>query len=398
MSEFDFSDGFAFDPEHSSDASSDEDPSDRGGDARGSWDYSSSMAQGQQKPIDRALHGLVARTEQRIADIRDQRRSSGKALPVGLGTADGESSSSSSSSSDGESGSDSDSEGEGGAAAAAAAEAAEEAASHTAPASFGKGKKKGKKKGSSSTAGHASSFLELNLSRPLLRAVAAMGFARPTPVQAMVIPAALEGRDVLAQAQTGSGKTAAFLLPALERLLYRPRRIAATRVVVLAPTRELAAQCHQMLEKLSKFTDIRSALAVGGLALRPQEIELLRRPDIVIATPGRLLDILRNSASIHMDETEIVVLDEADRLLDLGFQAEIEEIMSLLPPAGSRQTLLLSATVTAAVESLAKTALHRAELITTQSERASAVADPDSVSLTTVCWTFFPPLHELCTV
>jgi ATP-dependent RNA helicase DDX27 len=172
---------------------------------------------------------------------------------------------------------------------------------------------------------------ELALSRPLLRAVKDLGFANPTPIQAEAIPFALQGRDICGAAVTGSGKTAAFILPVLERLIYRPRRVAATRVLVITPTRELAVQIHAMTNGLGRHTDVRVAMAVGGLSLQTQETALRTRPDVVVATPGRMIDLIRNSNSISMDELEILILDEADRLLDLGFQDEVEELVKLCP-------------------------------------------------------------------
>jgi ATP-dependent RNA helicase DDX27 len=172
---------------------------------------------------------------------------------------------------------------------------------------------------------------ELALSRPLLRAVKDLGFTNPTPIQAEAIPLALQGRDICGAAVTGSGKTAAFILPVLERLVYRPRRVAATRVLVITPTRELAVQIHAMTSGLGRHTDVRVAMAVGGLSLQTQETSLRTRPDIVVATPGRMIDLIRNSNSISMDELEILILDEADRLLDLGFQDEVEELVKLCP-------------------------------------------------------------------
>ena len=163
---------------------------------------------------------------------------------------------------------------------------------------------------------HDTSFAALKLCKPLLKAVWELGFAAPTPIQAAVLPAALRGIDICASAVTGSGKTAAFLLPALERLVHRPRRIAATRVLVLTPTRELAAQCEEMGRQLARFTDVRFGLIVGGLSSKLQEADLRTRPDIVVATPGRLIDLLRNAPSVGLDELEILVLDEADRLLE----------------------------------------------------------------------------------
>ena len=205
------------------------------------------------------------------------------------------------------------------------------------------------------TVPESSSFAELQLSKPLQKAVWELGFTAPTPIQAAVMPAALRGVDICASAVTGSGKTAAFLLPALERLLHRPRRIAATRVLVLTPTRELAAQCEEMGRQLGRFTDVRFALVVGGLSSKLQEADLRTRPDIVVATPGRLIDLLRNSPSVGLDELEILVLDEADRMLEIGFEQEVDQIVRACPR--SRQTLLFSATISSSVASLAKLSL-----------------------------------------
>ncbi|KAF0687480.1 Aste57867_20789 [Aphanomyces stellatus] len=207
------------------------------------------------------------------------------------------------------------------------------------------------------------SFSDLKLSRPLLRAVSSLGFSSPTPIQQRAIPVALTGKDICASAQTGSGKTAAFLLPILERLQFRSRRVAATRVLVICPVRELATQCQSMLEQLAKFTDITSGLAVGGLPLREQEMELRACPDVIICTPGRMIDHLRNSRSIHLDELEILVLDEADRLLELGFQEEVQELVKFCPVA--RQTMLFSATLTSKVDELIKLSMKRPVRIST---------------------------------
>ena len=130
-------------------------------------------------------------------------------------------------------------------------------------------------------------FHALHLSRPLLRAVTEMGFVTPTPIQYRCIPKVLAGRDLCAGAQTGSGKTAAFLLPTLERLLFRSKKITASRVLVITPTRELATQCHQMCSKLMQYTDVSAALVVGGLSIKQQEVELRNKPDIIICTPGK---------------------------------------------------------------------------------------------------------------
>mmetsp|Transcript_21014 Transcript_21014/g.46679 ORF Transcript_21014/g.46679 Transcript_21014/m.46679 type:complete len:875 (+) Transcript_21014:83-2707(+) len=201
-------------------------------------------------------------------------------------------------------------------------------------------------------------FSQLSLSRPLLRAVERTGYVSATPIQAQTIPHALAGKDICASAETGSGKTAAFVLPFLERLLFRPRDVASIRVLVITPTRELALQIHQVLEKLAQFTDVTSVLICGGKKdVRSQEVTLRSRPDIVICTPGRMLDHLRNSRSVSLDDLDVLVLDEADRLLEMGFQEEVEELVRYCPVA--RQTMLFSATMTSTVENLVKMSLKR---------------------------------------
>uniref|UniRef100_K3X2S7 RNA helicase n=1 Tax=Globisporangium ultimum (strain ATCC 200006 / CBS 805.95 / DAOM BR144) TaxID=431595 RepID=K3X2S7_GLOUD len=206
-------------------------------------------------------------------------------------------------------------------------------------------------------------FADLKLSRPIMRAITQIGFEKPTPIQQRAIPIALTGKDICASAQTGSGKTAAFLLPILERLQFRSRRVQSTRVLIICPVRELATQCQSMLEQLSRFTDITCALAVGGLPLKAQEVELRNRPDVVICTPGRMIDHLRNSKSIHMDDLEILVLDEADRLLELGFTEEVLELVRMCPVA--RQTMLFSATLTSKVDQLISLSMKRPVRIST---------------------------------
>jgi ATP-dependent RNA helicase DDX27 len=201
-------------------------------------------------------------------------------------------------------------------------------------------------------------FAQLTLSRPLLRGVASMGFVTPTPIQAAVIPLALQGRDICASAVTGSGKTAAFLLPILERLLHRHG--GRTKCIILTPTRELAAQCVGMLESLAQFTkNIRASLIVGGSKdVNSQAAELRTRPEIVVATPGRLLDHVTNTPGFSLESVEFLVLDEADRLLDLGFTDEVHEIIKSCP-GFQRQTLLFSATMNTNVDELVKLSLKR---------------------------------------
>uniref|UniRef100_A0A0B7JML6 Uncharacterized protein n=2 Tax=Bionectria ochroleuca TaxID=29856 RepID=A0A0B7JML6_BIOOC len=202
-----------------------------------------------------------------------------------------------------------------------------------------------------------SSFQAMSLSRPILRGLTNVGFSKPTPIQAKSIPIALMGRDLVGGAVTGSGKTGAFVIPILERLLYRPKKVPTTRVVILTPTRELAIQCHAVATKLASHTDIKFTLAVGGLSLKVQEAELRMRPDVIIATPGRFIDHMRNSASFNVDTVEILVLDEADRMLEDGFADELNEILTTIPK--SRQTMLFSATMTSTVDRLIRLGMNK---------------------------------------
>ncbi|KAK7076091.1 putative ATP-dependent RNA helicase ddx27, partial [Halocaridina rubra] len=198
-------------------------------------------------------------------------------------------------------------------------------------------------------------FLEMNLSRVLLKAVDSLGYDNPTPIQSATIPVALQGRDICGCAATGTGKTAAFILPILERLIFKPPENAVTRVLILLPTRELCVQVFQVAKDLSKYTTIDIALSVGGLDLRTQVAVLTKMPDIVIATPGRLLDHLKNTPNFGIDGVEILVLDEADRLLDEHFEEQMKDIMDQC--AANRQTMLFSATMTDKVQRLALVSL-----------------------------------------
>lgn len=202
-----------------------------------------------------------------------------------------------------------------------------------------------------------SSFHDFSLSRPILKGLASVGFSTPTPIQRKAIPVALLGKDVVGGAVTGSGKTGAFILPILERLLFRPRKIPTSRVAILMPTRELAVQCYNVATKLATFTDITFCQLVGGYSLREQENILKKRPDVIIATPGRFIDHMRNSASFTVDTLEILVLDEADRMLEDGFADELNEILTTIPK--SRQTMLFSATMTDTVDKLIRVGLNR---------------------------------------
>jgi len=192
-------------------------------------------------------------------------------------------------------------------------------------------------------------FSSLELNKNLLRAVTELGYAKPTPIQAASIPPALQGRDVLGAAQTGSGKTAAFLLPVLQRLLGRPR--GATRALVVAPTRELAAQIEESARALAKYTDVRVASVFGGVGMRPQEQALRSGTELVIATPGRLLDHMQHPYA-RFDRVEVLVLDEADRMLDMGFLPDIRRVLRQLPT--DRQTLFFSATMPGEILNLSR--------------------------------------------
>eukprot|EP01065_Artemidia_motanka_P026708 TRINITY_DN31967_c0_g1_i1.p1 TRINITY_DN31967_c0_g1~~TRINITY_DN31967_c0_g1_i1.p1 ORF type:complete len:708 (+),score=262.29 TRINITY_DN31967_c0_g1_i1:80-2203(+) len=203
----------------------------------------------------------------------------------------------------------------------------------------------------------STSWLDLPLSKPLKRAIADAGWLTPTPVQCKAIPAALEGWDVCARAVTGSGKTGAFAVPLIERCMQKDRRRQRIRALVVLPTRELAVQCMNHFDELSHGTDVAKSLIVGGLPVQPQQRELRMRPDIVVATPGRLIDHLRNTQGVALDGLECLVLDEADKLLSMGFIDELKELLRHVPQ--KRQTLLFSATMTSGVNKLAELALTK---------------------------------------
>jgi len=198
----------------------------------------------------------------------------------------------------------------------------------------------------------ASAFAPLGLSQPLLRALLDEGYATPTPVQADVIPHALAGRDVVAGAQTGTGKTAAFVLPMLQRLAAEPaREPRRIRALVLTPTRELASQIGDSLARYGRYLKLRHAVVYGGVSQHRQEIALAARPDVLVATPGRLLDLMQQGF-VDLRGVTHYVLDEADRMLDMGFIHDVRRITQAVPR--ERQTLLFSATVPPAIESLAR--------------------------------------------
>ncbi|MGH7267814.1 MAG: DEAD/DEAH box helicase [Candidatus Rokuibacteriota bacterium] len=197
------------------------------------------------------------------------------------------------------------------------------------------------------------SFESFDLHPDLLRGLRAVGFGTPTPIQTSAIPPAMTGRDVLASAVTGSGKTAAYLLPILHRLIAGRRGV--TRALVLAPTRELAAQIDEHRRDLARYARIGGAAIVGGLAMGPQAQAFRQGAEVLVATPGRLLDHFRHPYA-RLDALEVLVLDEADRMLDLGFLPDIRRILARVP--SRRQTLLFSATIPAPIAALAREMLR----------------------------------------
>jgi ATP-dependent RNA helicase RhlE len=195
-------------------------------------------------------------------------------------------------------------------------------------------------------------FETLGLSDELLRAVRETGYTSPTPIQAQAIPAILNGTDVMAAAQTGTGKTAGFTLPLLQLLSNKPPvKNNRARALVITPTRELAAQVEESVVTYGKYLELRSAVVFGGVKINPQMMKLRRGVDVLVATPGRLLDLYQQNA-IKFDDIEILVLDEADRMLDMGFINDIKKIMALLPK--QRQNLMFSATFSNEIRKLAK--------------------------------------------
>jgi ATP-dependent RNA helicase RhlE len=217
-------------------------------------------------------------------------------------------------------------------------------------------------------------FTSLKLHPSLLKGIKELGFARPTPIQADAVPPALAGRDVLACAMTGSGKTAAFGLPILHRLLDKPRGI--TRALILTPTRELAAQIVEDLQDLAVHTPVTAAPVFGGVGMGPQEHAFRSGVDIIVATPGRLLDHFSHPYA-RLSRLEILVLDEADRMLDMGFLPEIRKILRHLP--ARRQTLFFSATMPPPILALTRDMLHNPVTINLERRAAPAVGITQAV-------------------
>lgn len=222
------------------------------------------------------------------------------------------------------------------------------------------------------------SFESLGLSAEILLAVSEKGYSEPTPIQQQAIPLILEGRDLMGGAQTGTGKTAGFTLPLLQRLMEtstptKGRR--PIRALVLTPTRELAAQVHESVQTYGRHLPLKSAVVFGGVSINPQKMKLIKGVDILVATPGRLLDhVGQNSA--NLSKIDILVLDEADRMLDMGFLRDIRKVLALLPK--NKQTLLFSATFSNEIKTLANGLLNSPALVevaqrNTTSERVEQV-------------------------
>lgn len=222
------------------------------------------------------------------------------------------------------------------------------------------------------------SFKDLGLSAELLRAVGEQGYSEATPIQKQAIPIVLEGRDILAGAQTGTGKSAAFILPTLQHLQHASGSDSRPRVLILTPTRELAAQVEQSVADYGRYLPFRSLTIFGGVSINPQKSKLRRGTDIVVATPGRLLDHVQQQ-TIDLSTIEILVLDEADRMLDMGFIRDMRRIFAVLPK--QRQTLLFSATFNKDIRKLAKTLLR---------QPAEVQATPRNTTVKTISQVFHP--------
>ena len=197
-------------------------------------------------------------------------------------------------------------------------------------------------------------FRDFDLIEPLQRAVAEVGYETPTPIQEQAIPPALAGSDILGCAQTGTGKTCAFALPILQRLYAEPKRPPGISVLVLAPTRELAAQIGESFTDYGKYTRLTNTVIFGGVGQEPQVRAVRRGVDILVATPGRLLDLIQQRL-ISLNTVRYLVLDEADRMLDMGFIRDVQKILAVLPT--ERQTLFFSATLSPEVQQLSRSML-----------------------------------------
>lgn len=214
------------------------------------------------------------------------------------------------------------------------------------------------------------SFDTLNLAKPILKAVSEAGYKEPSPIQSKAIPVILDGRDIMAAAQTGTGKTAGFTLPLLTNLLEGKRPASnCVRALVLTPTRELAAQVHQNVVKYSANTNLTAEVVFGGVKINPQMMKLRGGVDVLVATPGRLLD-LHSQNAVNFKQLEVLILDEADRMLDMGFIRDIRKILNLLP--AKRQSLLFSATFSEDIKALAKSFLNNPAEVSVNPANATA--------------------------
>lgn len=199
-------------------------------------------------------------------------------------------------------------------------------------------------------------FQQLGLTEPVLKALQKEGYTIPTPIQAAAIPPAISGKDILGLAQTGTGKTAAFAIPILELLnKQKTKGYKHTRALILTPTRELAVQISESFDSYGRFTNVKQEVIFGGVSQHAQTIALRNGTDVLIATPGRLLDLM-NQGYVHLDHLEIFVLDEADRMLDMGFIHDVKKILRVLPK--QKQTMLFSATMPPQIAQLSASLLH----------------------------------------
>src|SRR3954468_19480494 len=211
-------------------------------------------------------------------------------------------------------------------------------------------------------------FSQLGLAPAQLSACKSLGYNEPTPIQRQAIPVILSGRDVIGCAETGTGKTAAFLLPIIQKISERPR--PGLRVLVLAPTRELAVQIQKNYGELNRAKTNASVIAIGGANIRTQISELRKGASVLIATPGRLLDLTERGA-VNLSTIEVLVLDEADRMLDMGFLPAIRRVLAMLP--AKRQTLLFSATMSSDIEQLARSTMKQPKLVEVSRRGSAAV-------------------------
>ena len=214
------------------------------------------------------------------------------------------------------------------------------------------------------------SFSDLGIIESLCEACEALGYKAPTPIQAQAIPLALQGRDLIGLAETGSGKTAAFVLPILQTLMEKPQQLHS---LILAPTRELAYQISQAVDALGSLISVRCTVLVGGMDMIPQAIALGKKPHIVVATPGRLLDHLENTKGFSLRQLKYLVMDEADRLLDLDFGPILDKILKILPRDG-RRTYLFSATMSSKIESLQRASLQNPLRVAVSTDKYQTVS------------------------